>query len=170
MKKFILSIVIVLAIITLNKDKIVIPKESIRLRVIANSNSEEDQNIKYKVKEDLENELFNILSEADNIDEARIKINQNLSSITNTVNNTLISNNYLEKFSINYGLNYFPKKEYKSVLYNEGLYESVVVTLGEGNGDNWWCVLFPPFCLIEAENSDKVEYTWKIKEIIDKYF
>ena len=55
-------------------------------------------------------------------------------------------------------------------MYNEGYYESVVVTLGEGLGDNWWCVLFPPLCMIEAEESTDVEYTTIVKEVIDKYF
>lgn len=66
-------------------------------------------------------------------------------------------------------MNYFPEKEYKGVKYDEGYYESLVITLGEGKGKNWWCVLFPPLCLVEAEESDKVEYKFFIKELIDKY-
>ena len=73
-------------------------------------------------------------------------------------------------FDINFGLNYFPKKEFKGIIYNEGYYESVVVTLGEGLGDNWWCVLFPPLCMIEAQESTNVEYTTVVKEVINKYF
>lgn len=65
---------------------------------------------------------------------------------------------------------FFPKKEYKGVTYPEGYYESVKVTLGEGLGDNWWCILFPPLCLIEAEESTEVEYNFFVKEIIKKYF
>ena len=66
---------------------------------------------------------------------------------------------YKLPFEINFGLNYFPKKEFKGITYDEGYYESVVVTLGEGLGDNWWCVLFPPLCMLEAEESTEVEYT-----------
>ena len=52
------------------------------------------------------------------------------------------------------------------------MYESVVVTLGDGKGDNWWCVMFPPFCLIEAHdnNTTEIEYRWLIKDLINKYF
>ena len=67
----------------------------------------------------------------------------------------------------------FPEKEYKGVVYDEGYYESLLVTLGEGKGDNFWCVLFPPLCLMEAEETDdttEVEYKSFIKEIIEKYF
>ena len=73
-------------------------------------------------------------------------------------------------YDINFGYNYFPKKEFKGVEYKEGMYESLVVTLGNGEGNNWWCVLFPPICMIEAEESTDVEYTTMIKEIMNKYF
>ena len=76
------------------------------------------------------------------------------------------------KFQVNYGYNYFPEKKYKGITYNEGFYESLVITLGEAEGDNWWCVLFPPLCLMEEdeEKIEEVEYKSFIKEIIDKYF
>ena len=88
---------------------------------------------------------------------------------------------YLEKvtrkleelgYKVNFGINYFPEKNYKGVIYEEGYYESLVVTLGSGNGENWWCVLFPPLCLMEGEetNTDEVEYKSFVKEMIDKYF
>ena len=71
-----------------------------------------------------------------------------------------------------YGLNPFPAKSYKGVKYKAGEYESLVITLGEGKGDNWWCVLFPPLCMLEAEDQTQksnLEYKSYIKEIIDKY-
>ena len=80
-------------------------------------------------------------------------------------------NNITNNYSINYGNNYFPKKVYQEVEYPEGNYESLVITLGDGLGDNWWCVLFPPLCLLEAqeENIKDINYTFYIKELIDKY-
>jgi len=60
-------------------------------------------------------------------------------------------------------------KEFNGITYEEGMYESLLVTLGEGKGDNWWCVLFPPLCLLEAEESDEVEYKFFIQELIEKY-
>jgi stage II sporulation protein R len=69
-------------------------------------------------------------------------------------------------------MNYFPRKEYKDVIYEEGEYESLVVEIGDAKGDNFWCVLFPPLCLLEGEeeNKESIKYTSFIKEIIDKYF
>ena len=84
----------------------------------------------------------------------------------------MIDNNIKENYTINYGSNYFPEKEYKGVKYEEGEYESLVVTLGDGAGENFWCVLFPPLCLLEGEENEKdnIEYSSFIKEVIDKYF
>ena len=80
-------------------------------------------------------------------------------------------NDYNVKFKINYGENYFPEKNYKGVKYEEGYYESLVVTLGTGYGDNWWCVLFPPLCLMEAKIDDNtdIDYGLFVKDIFNKY-
>jgi len=146
-----------------------IPEDALRIRVIANSNSEYDQLIKNQVKENIQMKLYNLLKDTKGVEEARKIINNNLNYIDKEVNNTLNLYNYNLDYTINYGLNYFPSKEYKGTTYDEGYYESLVITLGEGKGDNWWCVLFPPLCLLEAEESEDVEYTSYVKELIEKY-
>lgn len=150
----------------------IIPEDAIRMRVIANSNSEYDQSVKQEVRKTLEKDMYSLLNNTTDLEEARTLINNNLDNVEKNIDKTLQQNNYKLPFSINFGLNYFPEKEFKGVKYEEGYYESVVVTLGEGLGDNWWCVLFPPLCLLEAEESeiDNVEYTTMVKTIIDKYF
>lgn len=150
--------------------KNIIPDDAIRIRIIANSDSEYDQNIKLKVKEQVEHDMYNILKNATELEEARNKIKENLDRVEKNIDKTLQDENYQLPFTVNFGLNYFPEKEFKGLKYKEGYYESVVVTLGEGLGENWWCVLFPPLCLIEAEESTDVEYTTMVKTIIDKYF
>ena len=154
------------------KDKIIIPKEAIRIRVIANSDDSYDQEIKMGVKDILEDEVYSILKDTVNIEDARTLINDNLSSLDNKVGNFLDLIKYDLGYNINFVYNYFPSKEYKGIKYEEGMYESLVVTLGEGRGDNWWCVMFPPFCLIEAHDNGKseIEYRWLIKDLINKYF
>ena len=146
-----------------------IPDEAIRLRVIANSNSQYDQNMKIKVRNELQQEVFNLLKDTKGIDEARSIITNNLDSIDNNIYKTLQNNNYNMDYKVNFGFNYFPSKEYKGITYDEGMYESLYVTLGKGEGDNWWCVLFPPLCLIEAEESDEIEYKSFVQELIEKY-
>lgn len=154
------------------KDKIIIPKEAIRIRVIANSNDEYDQNIKNELKDIVEDEMYYLLKDTLDINKARILINNDLTNLDNKVDEYLKSKDYKLGHNINFGYNYFPEKEYKGIKYDEGMYESVVVTLGSGKGDNWWCVMFPPFCLIEAHDkgTTDIEYRWLIKDLINKYF
>lgn len=169
MKKTMVILSILITVIISNKEykKIEIPKESIRIRVIANSNKLEDQLTKLKVKENITNNLYKKLENVKNIEEARITINNNIKELDNIVHNTLNNKNY----KINYGTNYFPKKELKGIEYKEGNYESLVINIGESKGNNWWCVLFPPLCMIETEYTGKndVEYKSKVLEILNNY-
>ena len=174
MKKIIIAIIIIMGIFVCNRkaDKVMIPYEAIRFRIVANSNSNIDQANKLIVRDKLEKEIVNDLSKTNNITEARNTIKSNINNYEKIVKTTLKENNIDTNFTINYGYNYFPEKEYKGVKYNSGDYESVVVTLGDGIGKNWWCVLFPPLCLLEAEENqtEEVEYKFFVKEIVEKYF
>lgn len=172
MKKVILILgilVVYLMIGNMSVGAVKIPDEAIRLRVVANSNSNYDQSIKIKVKNEIEKELYSILKNTKGINDARNSINSNLTSIDNKVNLLLKQENYNLGYSINFGYNYFPEKKFKGITYEEGMYESLLINLGEAKGNNWWCVLFPPLCLLEAEESEEVEYKVFIKELIEKY-
>lgn len=171
MKKIILcfGIIIGFYLIIGHVSSLVIPEDALRIRVIANSDSEYDQRIKQEVKENIQFQLYNLLKDAKGTNQARQIIQENLPRLDEEVNTTLQLLKYPLGYDIHYGLNYFPSKEYKGTIYEEGYYESLVITLGEGKGENWWCVLFPPLCLLEAEESTEVEYTSYVKELIEKY-
>ena len=164
------SILIIIALIFLflvkNKNNnIIIPKESIRIRIVANSNSSIDIDEKMQVKQNVEKELYSLIKDANNINDAKEIINNNLERLNLVIDNTT---NLSHK--VNFGSNYFPKKVYKGIVYEEGNYDSLVITLGRGEGNNWWCVLFPPLCLLDSnETTGDVEYKFFVKELIDKY-
>ncbi len=147
--------------------KNIIPEDAIRIRVIPNSNEENDIKIKEKVVNMLKKDMYNLLYGVEEEEKAKEIINNNIDSISKKISHIFDKNNYQNNFSVNFGLNYFPKKEYKGIKYNEGYYESLVVKIGEGKGDNWWCVLFPTLCLIEENSFNDVEYTTIVKEILD---
>ncbi len=173
MKKLLIIISIILIFFTIDKNvnaDVIIPEEAIRFRVLANSNNVYDQEVKLDVSMKVQEEIFSLLEEKNNIEDARNTLKNNLDKIENVVERVFKEKNYIQTFKVSYGNNYFPEKQYKGVTYNEGEYESLLITLGKGEGDNWWCVLFPPLCLIEAEESDEVEYKFFVKELIDKYF
>lgn len=144
-----------------SKEEIVIPTSSIRYRIIANSNETKDQMLKLNIKDKINKEIMPLLSNANSIEESRELIENNIGNIENIVSK------YTDDYTVSYGNNYFPKKTYKGINYDEGEYESLVISLGEGLGDNWWCILYPPLCLIE-ESANDIEYTSLVKEIIDK--
>lgn len=146
-----------------------IPDEAIRVRIIPNSNTPEDQNIKLKVKQEIEESLYELLKDTKGIEEARLKITNNMSLLDKKIGNILLKENYPLGFQLDFGYHYFPEKEYKNITYEAGYYESVLITLGKGEGDNWWCVLFPPLCMLEVEENTEVEYTSLVKELMNKY-
>ncbi len=141
-----------------------IPKEAIRIRVLANSNSRADQEEKMKVKGKVENYLYNKLAYVNDINSANTIIENNLLELENVIENVYDGN-----FTINYGMNYFPKKEYKGIIYDEGYYNSLVISLGKGLGENWWCVLFPPLCMLEGNEMDDVEYRSLVGDLVNQY-
>ncbi len=173
-KLMIIAVILLIFYLSMNRvnsKEYKIPDEAIRLRVIASSNSNIDQKVKFKVTDTMENVIYELLKNAKGVEEARKIINDNMQYIDGKVLKTLQDEKYPLSYEIKYGLNFFPEKKYNGVTYDEGYYESLVVTLGEGEGNNWWCVLFPPLCMMEAEETEKddVEYKFLIKEVIDKY-
>ena len=167
MKKIIviLFVITILLCLTNNKQEVLIPSDAIRFRIKANSNSIKDQQEKLEIKEELEPVLASILSNSSNHNNTKETIMDNMDNIKRVIEKHNIN------YEINYGNNYFPEKTYKGVRYPEGNYESLVITLGEGIGENWWCVLFPPLCLLEASeaNYDEVTYTTYFQEILDNF-
>lgn len=175
MKKIIIFILVVLSLLFLVNNNVssdtIIPDKAIRFRVIGNSNTVYDQNIKIQIRNILQNKILELTKDTNSIDEVRNTIEEHQKELYELTNNKLKELNYDKPFKMNYGFNYFPKKKYKGVTYKEGNYESLVVTLGDGEGDNFWCVIYPPLCMAEVDdNTSDTEYKFFIKEIIDKYF
>lgn len=167
MKKviIILFVLSLLVIFTKKEEDIIIPTNSIRFRVIANSNTLEDQQKKLLIKDKIEKEIYSLIKDANSTNDVRDVISSNMEAIDKLVKE------YNVPYKINYGLNYFPTKNYKGVMYKAGDYESLVITLGEGMGNNFWCVLFPPLCLLDNNEEDisDVKYQSYVKNMLDKF-
>ena len=175
MKKiiFIIIVFIISIFVYINVNaEIVIPNNAIRIRVLANSNNVIDQNIKKEVSNYVSEYMYVKLKDVKDVGEANIIINDSISDLNDKIKDIFNKNNYDMNYSINFGDNYFPDKSYKGVLYKKGIYKSLVISIGNAEGDNWWCVLFPPLCLLEADELDtgEVEYKTIISEMIEKYF
>ncbi len=162
-----LLVLIIIFVYRSNEQNILIPNNAIRLRVIPNSNNPEDIYIKEKVKKYLESNIYNLTKNTTDIDDARNIITNNIPTIDNNINKIFQENKYLLSYHVDYGYNYFPEKVYKGIKYDEGYSESLVISIGNAEGNNWWCVLFPNFCLIDIDNNH--EYKLYFEEIISKH-
>lgn len=175
MKKIIILILSIISLIYIVKNnnisEEIIPNEAIRFRVISNSNTIYDQNIKIQIRNILQNKILDLIKDSKSINQTRKILNEHKQELYELTNNKLKELNYDKDFELTYGYNYFPEKNYRGVKYKAGKYESLVVKLGEGKGENFWCVLFPPLCMLEEnETGSDNEYKFFIKEIINKYF
>ncbi len=128
----------------------------LRLHVIANSDSVDDQSLKYAVRDALLQDGEDIFQGSDTAFEAEEKIGASLLSLKNTAEETVHTLGYDYDVNIEIANTYFPTREYENVTLPAGYYRAVRVVIGEGKGKNWWCVMFPPLCLPAAseENPD----------------
>lgn len=138
------------------EDVVVIPNEAIRLRILANSNSEQDQEIKRIVRDRVNAQITEWVSTLTSMEAAREKIIANLDILEATAKEVLEENGVNQKVQIDFGEVDFPTKLYGNFLYPAGKYEAVLITLGEGTGANWWCVLFPPLCFLDFSSGTAV--------------
>ncbi|GBF74578.1 stage II sporulation protein R [Paenibacillus sp. 598K] len=127
-----------------------IPEESIRLRILANSDAPQDQAIKRHVRGAIVAEMASWARGPQTIDDARVAIRANLAKLESTVAEQLRSRGFAYDFKVELATVPFPTKMYGSQVYPAGDYEALRVTLGAGDGQNWWCVLFPPLCFVDG--------------------
>lgn len=164
MKKiiFILISVVIGVLVSKKSDEIIIPSDAIRVRIIANSNNIEDLYQKKKIKEEIKKDLYSFVKDAKSSREASLNIENNLDNIKKIVGSKT------NDFKVEYGINHFPQKSYKGVVYPSGDYESLVITLGSGLGNNWWCVMYPPLCMIDDDNNtDDVTYRLLVYDLLN---
>ena len=139
----------------------------IRFHVIANSDTDEDQELKLKVRDAVIAYLQPKLENSKSIEESETIIKREYSNLEEISNKVIYDNGY--DYSVDIGLqySYFPAKQYSSVVLPAGKYKALKIIIGEGKGKNWWCVMFPPLCFVDDQNGVIDEKTDnKLKEIL----
>ena len=147
-------------------------EQYLRIHIRANSNSRIDQNIKYTIKDDLVNYLTPLVSQCNSFDEVVDMIGDNINDMENLCDNILTDNGYSYTSKIMINEEYFPTRAYGEYVLESDFYDAIIVNLGEAKGDNWWCVVYPPLCFLNAKNVDKnnIVYKSKILELINNFF
>lgn len=141
-------------------------EEYIRIHIRANGNSAEEQEVKLKVRDAVVEYLTPLLAEAETARDAEKILKNSLDGITNAADKTLSAEGCTYRSAVTLGREEFPARSYGELTLDAGSYEALIVNLGSGKGDNWWCVAFPPLCFVPEKD---VKYKSKIMEIIEKW-
>lgn len=146
-------------------------EQYLRIHIRANSNGTEDQNVKYKVKDAVVKYLTPYLSECETFPEALDMIERRIKGIESAADKVLKENGFTYTSKAAVKREDFPTRSYDGFVLESGVYDALIVALGSGTGDNWWCVVYPPLCFINAapNGSDEVKYKSKLLEIIEKF-
>ncbi|GAB6927602.1 stage II sporulation protein R [Paenibacillus sp. JCM 10914] len=134
-----------------------IPQESIRLRILANSDSPSDQLVKREIRDAVVEQMqlwVLALENPQSLEDAKEMTKQHLPEIRQLVGEELNKRGISYSYQVELGSVPFPTKLYGGTVYPAGDYDAVRITLGEGQGQNWWCVLFPPLCFIDGGSGD----------------
>ncbi|MBQ4814733.1 stage II sporulation protein R [Bacillus pumilus] len=135
---------------------VVIPDEAIRLRILANSDRSADQDVKRSIRDEVNANMTEWVKNLTSIEEARRVIRSKLPEINRIAKAKLKEQHIEQSVSVSFQKASFPTKLYGNFVYPAGKYEAILITLGEGDGANWWCVLFPPLCFIDFSNGEAI--------------
>lgn len=123
-----------------------------RLHVLANSNSDEDQSLKYKVRDNLLNYMNNICKDCSSKEEAISLVTLHKEEFKQVALETIKKEGYSYDVNIEIGNFEFPTKQYGDISLPAGLYDALKVEIGEAKGRNWWCVMFPSLCFVDISS------------------
>lgn len=132
---------------------------TLRLHVLANSDSTEDQTVKLLVRDALVEETSALALECENISDAKKVYTDNLDYLQKVAEDVLRNEGKNDKVTVELSKEYYPERQYGNIRLPSGKYNSLKVNIGESEGQNWWCVLFPPLCVEAAEAEEELVAT-----------
>lgn len=143
-----------------------------RVHIRANSNLDIDQQVKYKVKAEVVDFITPYLIDCHTKDESISVVGELLDSIEDVCDRCLMENGFEYTSKARIDKEKFPTRVYDNITLEEGVYDALIIELGEGTGDNWWCIVYPPLCFVNNNETDaqNIQYQSYLVEIIKKYF
>lgn len=124
----------------------------IRFHVLANSDSDEDQELKLKVRDEIIKYLQPMLKQSKSLEQSEQIILSESENIKNIGENIIKENGYTYEVEVKLEYNNFPAKQYSNIVLPAGEYKALRILIGESKGKNWWCVMFPPLCFVDENN------------------
>jgi stage II sporulation protein R len=144
--------------------------DCVRIHIRANSNLDNDQQVKMVVVKAVVEYLTPLLADCASANDAKQVILGNIDGVEQIADDTLAGLKIGYTASAKLTVEEFPTRQYLQYVFPSGKYDALIIELGEASGDNWWCVAFPPLCFVPIAESDNFCYKSKIVEIIEKYF
>lgn len=141
----------------------------LRIHIRANSNDSVDQSVKYKVKESIVEFMTPKLDKVSGKSQAMEILKSNLAAMQSVADAALAKNGYSYKSKVSLKKEEFPARTYGDLTLGAGVYDALIIELGSGEGDNWWCVVFPPLCFV-SQSKDDAQYKSFFAELFDKIF
>ena len=173
MKKIVIAavaLVVLIAVIAL------IPAQSsnadfLRIHIRANSNDTVDQNVKYEVKNAVVEYLTPYLANATTKEQAMSVVKAHLAGVESVCDGVLARNGFTYTSRAKLCQEQFPDRTYDGVTLAAGVYDALIIELGKGAGNNWWCVVYPPLCFVggESNGTNQIIYKSKLLEIIENW-
>ena len=143
----------------------------VRIHIRANSNLECDQSVKLLVRDSVIDYITPLIAECNNSDEVKKSLSNNLNEIEIVADKVLKDNGFCYVSTALIKNEYFPTRSYDGEVFPADYYDALILELGSGEGDNWWCVAYPPLCFVgEDVGSSNIKYKSKIVELINKYW
>ena len=144
----------------------------LRIHIRANSNSMEDKKVKYEVKDSIITSLTPLICNCTSKEEMILMVENHFDEIIEVAENVLQENGFEYGARVKIDEEYFPTKTYGTYTLDADYYDAIIVELGEGVGNNWWCVVYPPLCFIQGEDISTTNFRYKslILELIEKFF
>ncbi|MBP3928265.1 MAG: stage II sporulation protein R [Peptostreptococcaceae bacterium] len=136
----------------INKISKVYKDKLIRFHVLANSDSDEDQELKLKVRDEIIKYLQPMLKQSKSLEQSEQIILSESENIKNIGENIIKENGYTYEVEVKLEYNNFPAKQYSNIVLPAGEYKALRILIGEAKGKNWWCVMFPPLCFVDENN------------------
>ncbi len=151
---FLSLFVCIISCVSFENDCEDIRQSVLRLHVVASSDTTEDQQLKLKVRDALLEKGADIFTENDSLIMAEEKVKNSLDVLKETAESTVRESGYTYPVDVELTKSYFPTRQYENITLPAGSYNAVKVIIGEGEGKNWWCVMFPPLCLPAASENE----------------
>lgn len=159
--------------------------EIIRFHIRANSDKEEDQALKLKIRDEVLKEMEGKFKDTSSLEESRKIIKANMEEMKHITEKVIKEEGKDYEVAVTLGQDKFPTRKYGNLVLPSGEYETLLITLGEGKGQNWWCVMFPPLCFVDithsvaynlekelggtlAEERPALKLKWKTADILKK--